>query len=65
MATQGELHQKYQRLDAIEDEMRQAMIRISRVHNLTRAETLDLYTRVLSDKLLLISKYMLKEEYGE
>jgi hypothetical protein len=65
MATQGELHQKYQRLDAIEAEMRQAMIRISRVHNLTRAETLDLYTRVLSDKLLLISKYMLKEEYGE
>lgn len=55
----------YDQLDEIESEFRQTLVALGRQYQLTRAETLDIYTRVLSDRLRLMAKYMLREERGE
>lgn len=55
----------YAELDEIEIEFRETLIVLARKHNLTRAETLDIYTRLVYERLLLMAKYMLREERGE
>jgi hypothetical protein len=55
----------YEELDQIESEFRDALMRLQRTHNLTRAETLDILSRVIYERLRVMAKYMLKEERGE